>query len=61
MCKGMIKLDLLDNCFFHLFTELQIWHRKPLKFDLGCVFRKLKFSKTGALNKDLKCKKKFFR
>ena len=38
----MIKSILLDNYFFDLFTDVQICYWTPLKFDLGCDFRKIK-------------------
>ena len=62
----MIKLVILDNYLSDLFTEVKVWYWKPLKFGQGRDIRRKRnfnqerlFLQFGALNKDIKCKRKF--
>ena len=36
--KNALKVILLHNYFYHLFTEVQIWSWKPFKFGVGRIF-----------------------
>ena len=65
----MLKFALHDNCFFDLFTKVQIWYCQTFEFGLGRSFRKVEqipdkiglFLAIGTVNKGIKCKRKFCR
>ena len=62
----MLNFVLLDNYFSELLTEVQIWYRTALKLGPGRIFRKKNaekslFSTIGAVNKDIKSKRKMYR
>ena len=46
-CKNVLKIALRVNCFYDLFTEVEIWYYKTLKFVLTSF---LKEKVTSSLN-----------
>ena len=55
----------LPNCFFDIFTEVEVWHKKNFKFVLGSCLEKIKkiltkillFLTNLVVNKIIKSKK----
>ena len=53
--QEMLNVNLQDNYFSDLFTEIQVRQQMNFKFGPGYIFRKI-----GAVNKDIKSKRSFF-
>ena len=67
-CKKVLKFTVNDYNFFNLFSEVQKWYWKTVKFGLGCFLGEDKvnsilnvFLTMGAVDKDIKSKREFYR